>query len=381
MDYQKYRQRVLAKDGKIKRILALDGGGIRGLITVQFLKKVEAIIRQQTGNPTALLRDHFHLIGGTSTGAIIAALIAIGKSADEIDTIYRELGAEIFRKSKLRMGILRPKYSVEALKKAMDTYLDDKTLEDFTDDGVGLCAVLKRLDSGSAWIVDNNPDGKYFAARPGSTTIPNKDYKLKQIVRASTAAPTFFEPELIPIAEDLTGLFVDGGVSPHNNPAFQMFMMTTINGYKYNWDVGEDKIFVLSLGTGYWGTEIADVTRSADSPAVKTGITALNSLLNDTRELNELMMQWISKPTGPVDNIDRVVGNLANETLCKRPLCSYMRYNIAMEEQWIAENLGLKYNNSDILELRDLGSVTRLDDFAKIGQTYAEKMIHSSHIL
>jgi patatin-like phospholipase/acyl hydrolase len=82
--------------------------------------------------------------------------------------------------------------------------------------------VTKRLDTGSPWPLHNNPDGKYYNQRPGGTGIPNKNFLLWQIVRASTAAPTYFEPELIDVASDVDarlvkGAFVDGGVSPHGN--------------------------------------------------------------------------------------------------------------------------------------------------------------------
>src|SRR6187431_1106664 len=79
-----------------KRILALDGGGIRGALTLGYLKKIETILREKEGNPNLLLSDYFDLIGGTSTGSIIATALAIGKSVDEIVKLYMDLGGKIF---------------------------------------------------------------------------------------------------------------------------------------------------------------------------------------------------------------------------------------------------------------------------------------------
>ena len=76
-----------------KRILALDGGGIRGALTLGFL---ERIVREKEGNPNLLLCDYFDLIGGTSTGAIIAAGLSIGKTAGEIKSLYLSIGDKIF---------------------------------------------------------------------------------------------------------------------------------------------------------------------------------------------------------------------------------------------------------------------------------------------
>jgi patatin-like phospholipase/acyl hydrolase len=63
-----------------KRILSLDGGGIRGVLTLQFLDRIEAMLRNRTGIPDLVLCDYFDLIGGTSTGSIIAAALACGFS-------------------------------------------------------------------------------------------------------------------------------------------------------------------------------------------------------------------------------------------------------------------------------------------------------------
>ena len=86
----------LTKPGP-KRILALDGGGIRGILTLGFLQKIQDIMRERSGNPHFVLRDYFDFVGGTSTGSIIASTIATGKSVEEIKELYMALGYEIFK--------------------------------------------------------------------------------------------------------------------------------------------------------------------------------------------------------------------------------------------------------------------------------------------
>ena len=71
-----------------KRILALDGGGVRGVVALAFLKEIERTLAAQAGRPVRLC-DHFDLIGGTSTGAIIAAGLALGHSVDELIDFYQ----------------------------------------------------------------------------------------------------------------------------------------------------------------------------------------------------------------------------------------------------------------------------------------------------
>src|SRR5262245_41056858 len=82
-----------------KRILALDGGGIRGALKLGYLKRIEDILRKQhDDDPDFRLCDYFDLIGGTSTGSIIASCLAIGMKVEDITKMYFELGGKIFAK-------------------------------------------------------------------------------------------------------------------------------------------------------------------------------------------------------------------------------------------------------------------------------------------
>ena len=149
-----------------KRILALDGGGIRGSLTVGFLKRIEEILRQRHGRPDLLLCDYFDLIGGTSTGAIIAAALAIGMSAGDVEQTYLEFGGEVFndRENRFglpRLGLMRGRYNAEPLQRKLKDYFGDRTLGDESI-RTGLCIVTKRADTSSIWPLINHPGGRYF---------------------------------------------------------------------------------------------------------------------------------------------------------------------------------------------------------------------------
>src|SRR5882672_7042887 len=81
-----------------KRILSLDGGGVRGAITIAFLERLEKLIEEIEGKPI-LLGDWFDLIGGTSTGAIIACALALGYRAADVHEFYNSISPKIFRRS------------------------------------------------------------------------------------------------------------------------------------------------------------------------------------------------------------------------------------------------------------------------------------------
>src|SRR5690348_12609519 len=87
-----------SKDKGPKRILALDGGGVRGALTLGYLERIESLLRKRSGNNDLVLADYYDLIGGTSTGAIIASCLAIGKPVNDIVDLYNNLGKEVFGK-------------------------------------------------------------------------------------------------------------------------------------------------------------------------------------------------------------------------------------------------------------------------------------------
>jgi patatin-like phospholipase/acyl hydrolase len=94
-----------------KRILALDGGGLRGILTLGLLQRIETVLRERHGGGAGFrLCHYFDLVAGTSTGAIIAAAVASGMTVDEVIGHYQRLGRAVFAKSVFRQGLFRAKY-------------------------------------------------------------------------------------------------------------------------------------------------------------------------------------------------------------------------------------------------------------------------------
>src|SRR4029453_9513631 len=110
------RDQHLANDGSPKRILALDGGGLRGILSLGLLQAVENVLRErhQAGDDFRL-SDYFDLIAGTSTGAIIAATLALGWKVEEVRKPHMRRGERVFTRSLLRQGVLRAKYDENTL--------------------------------------------------------------------------------------------------------------------------------------------------------------------------------------------------------------------------------------------------------------------------
>jgi patatin-like phospholipase/acyl hydrolase len=232
-----------------RRLLALDGGGIRGLITLGILKDIENVVRKQTGQSDLVLGNWFDYIAGTSTGAIIAAGLARGLSVDDLITFYQKSGRQMFQSNNL-LGRFQSLYVAgPLLSQLKDTFGETTTLEP----GFLKCLLLvvtRNATTDSPWPISSNPAAKYNDInRPDC----NLRIPLWQIVRASTAAPVYFPPETINLDTthpDKEFTFVDGGMTPYNNPAFLLYRMATQAPYKLQWATGEDNLLLISVGTG-----------------------------------------------------------------------------------------------------------------------------------
>ena len=364
-----------------KRILSLDGGGLRGVLTLGMLREVESHLRLKTGNPDLRLGDYFDLIAGTSTGAIIAAALSLGMTVDEVHGHYMALGKFVFKRSLLRWGALRAKFDADKVKEALIGVLGDRRM-DSTDFRTGLLVVTKRLDTGSTWPVTNNPNARYFHRGTQAETIPNAEYPLWQVVRASTAAPYFFDPETIQIGRGKDGLkavkgdFVDGGVSPGNNPTLQALMTATMQGYNLNWPVGEDRLLVVSVGTGKANAEVGHANIIEGTAAIHA-VLSLKALMEDCADQVEAVMQWLShSPTARV--IDRELGT-ASPPLGGRALCSYLRYNVLLQPDWVEQNLGEKLSAKALKSLEAMDEPDNIPELDRIGRLAGRKLVKAEH--
>lgn len=210
--------------GKMKRkILCLDGGGIKGLFAATILSEIETL----TGNP---IYQYFDLVSGTSTGAIIAAGIALGIPASQICNLYIDYAAKIFPQDKKLFRHLRQIYSSKYTGKALHTTLH----EIFQDSTVGDCKTRLLIPS------YNLSTGKVKVFKTSHANDLKCDYKLKMVdvLLATTAAPTYLPPH-----QTQTGTYIDGGVGA-NNPS--LLALTEAVSSRCQWPL--EQVYLLSLG-------------------------------------------------------------------------------------------------------------------------------------
>lgn len=356
-----------------KKILALDGGGIRGMITVEVLARIEQHLRETLGrHETFVLADYFDYIAGTSTGAIIATCLSLGMPVDKVRQFYLDNGKEMFEKTSL-LRRFRYKYEDEKLSNRLqaefgvDTILGSEKLKTL------LLLVMRNATTDSPWPVSNNPQAKYNDRnRPDC----NLHIPLWQLVRASTAAPTYFPPEVVKIGPK-EFVFVDGGITMYNNPAFQVFLMATVEPYNLRWPTGENKLLLVSIGTG-------------TSPDANTNLHSsdMNLLYNAGSIPSALMFaalneqDFLCRVFGKClvgDPLDREVGDLIGKKAPVEPkLFTYTRYNAELTYAGLAA-LGL----SDIepTNVQQLDSIEYITDLQRVGQAVAQKRVRAEHFV
>ncbi len=367
-----------------KRILALDGGGIRGALTLGYLQKIEDVLRKQHNNdPNFRLSDYFDLIGGTSTGSIIASCLAIGMGVREIKTMYFELGGKIFAKKYKWWKIfqiddlIKAGYNEKPLEQELQKVFADITLGD-PRIKTGLCIVAKRADTNSVWPLINHPAGKYFSSSDGM----NKDILLWKAVRASSAAPTYFLPQLIDVGGGLnTAAFVDGGVSMANNPTLQLLMIATLEGFPFRWSWGSENLSLVSVGTGMskWQQIPTNVKKNN---LLNWAKQIPDMLMQDASWHNQIILQWLSQsPTAW--HIDGEIGDLKNDFLGSRKkdgaMISYLRYNTWLDAVSLKSLTGKEYTKKQIDDLVEMSNADSRFELYEIGEKSAAQEISDNH--
>jgi hypothetical protein len=361
-----------------KRMLALDGGGVRGIITLAFLEHVEQLLAKRSKNPEAFrLSDYFDLIGGTSVGSITAVLLAMGYKVSEVTEIFFDWIPEIFANPLVSVPVVRPRFDARKLTNRIRGILRDRPLE--TDDlKTGFAIMAKRVDTGSPWILTNNPKSAYWEDKP--PTIGNRHYRLAELIRASTAAPYYFSPTTIRIHEDEVkpGVFVDGGVSPHNSPALQMLLLAQLKGYNFNWVLGENNLLLISVGTGTYRVRVADSVLNRNVSALHA-VDALQGVISDSQSLNLTLLQMLSKPRRRW-TINSEIDDQRDDPMLRvggvdHPLLSFTRYDVKLEKPWLSAKLGRNFSDRRLNQIRDFMDPTDLRTNYNLGHQAAEYQV------
>jgi hypothetical protein len=362
-----------------KKLLAIDGGGIRGVIALEVLAKIERLLG--SGDPRFRLADYFDLIAGTSTGAIIAVGLSLGMAVDDIRRFYLESGAEMFARAGLLRRYTYYKFEDEKLAAKLKAEFGAETKLGSTKLQTLLIVVMRNATTDSPWPLSNNPYAKYN--RPDRDDC-NLNLPLWQLVRASTAAPVYFPPEVVTVGRH-EFVFVDGGITSYNNPAFLAFLMATVPAYwvdrppEVTWPAatGTDKLLVVSVGTG----------AAADANA-ELAPDQMNLLFNAGRLPSALMYAALTEQDvlcrvfGDCligDVIDSEVKDLIGEGgrgPVEPKLFTYVRYSADLGRNGL-DAMGLNRIRAE--DVQKLDSVAAIPQMREVGWAVAERKVKPEH--
>ena len=365
----------------MKRILALDGGGIRGVFSLMILERIEEIFREERRRPGLVLRDEFDFFAGTSTGAIIATFLAWGLSVRQILELYETRSGEMFAKASLLERVLQNKFEAETIAQFFrEQFHEDDPARTpallgtrklwVGDTPKYLMVVMRNATTGSPWPVTNNPAAMFNdPALPGC----NLQIPLWKLLRASTAAPTYFPPEEIALGGQ-THLFVDGGVTPFNNPALLAVLMATLPPYRIGWTPGRDQLHVVSVGTGGERTRLAK--HQAREVHKLDFLEFIAPAFINTVSVEQDLLCRVFGDCVFGDELDSELGDLHGPGLFApaEKKFTYVRYNRefkADETAELARATGLKF------DLDNLGLIPFLKN---AGRAYAAESVKRGHL-
>ncbi|MUG93722.1 patatin [Scytonema sp. UIC 10036] len=236
------------------KILSLDGGGIRGVLSATILKEIERILSEKKGQK---LHEYFDLIAGTSTGSILAAGIACQKKADDLIKLYIDEGKNIFlddirwqRKWRwwtqaIGSDVLYPhERGEQGLARVLKRNLihqklgKSPTIAEIKQPNL-LILAYDVLSRNTTWFANDDPEEWYY----------KNNIELWKICTASASAPTFFPPYELPYNSHQSLPHIDGGVSA-NNPELAAIAHALSMQRSDQCKTKIDEIAVLSIGTG-----------------------------------------------------------------------------------------------------------------------------------
>jgi uncharacterized protein len=301
-----------------RRILSLDGAGVRIFIQLGFLERMEHILASRSFNPAQFrLATYFDLIGGTSMGALVAALLAMGHSVEQTRAILVDLIPQCYP---TEGWFRRGRTAIDRMSDALERCFADMTLgSDRIQTGLAFCMNL--VSAGTTWVLTNNSFNRYFH----HADSPNSAIWVRDLLAACIATPGQIAPRRVRLDRYREILAIDGVYGGLANPSLQLLLAAASPAHGLRWQLGPDRLMIISVGAGIWRgrIDLVDASRmrgGALSTRVAQGF-ALNTIKETTllmQSLAETARDWSIESTGEVMDLSR---------LTLAPLFRYQRYD------------------------------------------------------
>jgi hypothetical protein len=229
-------------------------------------------------------------------------------------------------------------------------------------------------------VIANNPNSHFWDTPANASFVGNRQYPLNSLIRASAAAPYFFDPEFIEIvANEPPGMFIDGALTPHNNPALQLLLYAALPQYGLAWPLGPDNLTIVSVGTGFSQPRVALNELTWIRP-IGMAVRALGAQIAEAQQLTLTLMSWLGE-TPTAWPINRDLGDVAKTPPpFNQPLFRFLRYDIRLEREWLAREMGITLDRSLIAHYQRIDAPENIPAIYELGARAAELQIKRDHL-
>lgn len=324
------------------RVLSVSGGGLLGVIPAAMLLRFEALGQRQYG-PEYRLRDSFDLVGGTSTGAVIATGVALGLTASEIADFYLQDVPKGFQRRRVAVPMLHDLFDGDL----MQSFFKQRT--------EGRCLTRAELDCHLAITVKDLTASRpvVFSTLPGDSariSLGDIDHRrdalpIDLLLRAGTAAPGLFSPVEMTLDNGAKMVAADGGLSPFNDPGLLLARLA--------WEAGAGKVDLTSLGTGRRrpSYRTASLMRG---PAFTRMLRVLLGVIRDSEEQTHHMLKSLaSTPSAPL---------------------GYRKVNMELDRIAL-DALGVRTSRREMAQMRSISSFSGKSTLFEAAQRFASANI------
>lgn len=349
-----------------KRILAFDGGAVRTALTLGILEQVEAALAaRHDGYPGFALSDYFDLIGGNSSGALVATALTTDfpRVADTLE-LYRRLVPDLFRKSALGAARLDQRRMTGAL---TDVF-GKRTLSDGRV-RTGLAILAQRMDT-SGHVAFHNHEG----VETDRGLPPASEIRLVGAITAAFGQPGRQAPASAALtggAEPYASLFVDPALTPYSHAGLRLFMLATTEGRGFGWARGKDALQITAIGSGRLDAE----TSEGEPLRVRHSAAGRPLLADGGTDPGEQMVRDLN--AGTARSLSRLAEmDRGYQTACTvGPAFAHVALQAPIDRRQMAKALGLNLSEKAVLKLQNALDKDGFEVALDVGRAAGEKLV------
>jgi len=176
----------------------------------------------------------------------------------------------------------------------------------------------------------------------------------------------------------MPGLFLDGGLTPHNNPALVLFLAAALPPVGINWKLNPDQLSIVSVGTGSFRPTLS-IAEAKKSHAIGLAVKALSAQIAENQRLTLTLMSWLGH-TSMIWPIDSEIGDVGAIAPPFGALFRFNRLDVLLEHKWLKETLDIPVSAAELQWLRQMDNPASMPLLYDIGRQAAALQLKAEHV-